>query len=137
MQLRKALTFFNHRTPHKQHYMSHQQSQIEDNLLDTPIVPNAPITPPNGKYRILNDSSVYFKGLFGMIFCIIPSAILGLVLVKISLEQAKVALKEYDKNPSNYRLSSLKMLKRGRTFAYIGLTLFIVELIALMAYMSI
>lgn len=112
-----------------------QQSQIEANLLDSPI--EVITKPPNGKYRILNDSSVYFKGLFGMIFCIIPSAILGLVLVKISLEQAKVALKEYDKNPSNYRLSSLKMLKRGRTFAYIGLTLFIVELIALMAYMSI
>ena len=91
----------------------------------------------NGRNRILNDSSIFFKGLFGMILCIVPAAIIGLVLIKMSLEQAREAIKEYEENPVIYRVDSIKRVKLGKTFAYIGLFLFILELIALVAFMSI
>lgn len=72
-----------------------------------------------------------------MILCIVPAAIIGLVLIKISLEQAKVAVSDYKKAPHLYMPSSIKRVKRGRIFALIGLALFFGELIALLAYMSI
>ena len=111
----------------------------EQELIDSDVKESSKKTgyPLNGRHRILNDSSVFYKGLFGMILCIVPAAIIGLVLIKISLEQAKAAIKEYEEEPNMYRISSVNMIKRGRTFAYIGLALFVLELIALVAYMSI
>ncbi|MDX2360892.1 MAG: hypothetical protein QNK23_08810 [Crocinitomicaceae bacterium] len=114
--------------------MSQEQEIIDNDISE--LSPKTKFSRSSGKNRILNDSSVFYKGLFGMILCIVPAAIIGLVLIKISLEQAKVALTEYRKDPDHYRISSIKMIKRGRTFAYIGLALFILELIALVAYMS-
>jgi len=116
--------------------MTNQKDIIDNDIFD---LPKETIKPEqgNGRNRILNDSSVFYKGLIGMILCIVPAAIVGLVLIKISLEQAKVAIKEYNENPSFFRPSSISMIRRGRTFAYIGLTLFVVEIIALMTYMSI
>lgn len=116
--------------------MSDQKEIIDNDIFDSPEEVETPSQQKGGN-QILNDSSVFYKGLFGMIFCIIPAAIVGLVLIKISLEQAKVAIKEYNTNPSLYRLRSINMIRRGRTFARIGLTLFIGELIALVTYMSI
>lgn len=113
----------------------------ENQLIDNEIVDSSEWADVHssriGRNRILNDSSVFYKGLFGMILCIAPAAIVGLVLVKISLEQAKVALNEYKEKPSFYKLSSIKRIKQGRIFAYIGLSLFILEIVALVTYMSI
>jgi hypothetical protein len=83
---------------------------------------------------LLNDRSVFYKGLFGMILCILPGAIIGLVLVKISLDQGKAALVEYKASPERFSLSSYKKVKRGRMFAYIGLAMFILEILALVLY---
>ena len=87
----------------------------------------------NGPLDLLNDTSVYYKGLFGLILCVFPGAIIGLVLVKISLTQAKAALEEYAAYPDKYKDESLRRVKAGRTMAYIGLAFFIVEILAILA----
>lgn len=107
---------------------------IDNDILDSPKDNQSTI---DGQHRILYDSSVFYKGLFGMILCIVPAAIVGIIFVKIALDHSKIALKKYNENPSAYKLESLRMIKRGRVFAYIGLSLFIVEIIALMTLMSI
>lgn len=115
--------------------MSHLKTHIENQILDSSVPSeNRQIT--SGKQRIFNDSSIFFKGLIGLILCLVPASIIGLVLVKMSLDQAKVAIHEYNQNPSLYRLSSIRMITQGKKFAYIGLILFILELIALIAYMT-
>lgn len=86
--------------------------------------------------NILNDTSIYYKGLFGMILCILPGAIIGLILIKMSLEQAKKARIEYELNSKKYYLSSIRKVKKGQTFARIGLFIFIVEIIILLIIMS-
>lgn len=116
--------------------MLYQKETIDNDVLDSPLKSDNQFS-PNGRNRILNDSSVFYKGLIGMILCIVPAAIVGLILIKISLEQAKIATKVYNDNPGTYRFSSINMVKRGRMFAYVGLTLFIIEIIALVMYMSI
>lgn len=85
---------------------------------------------------LINDKSVFYKGLFGLILCIFPGAIIGLVLIKISLEQAKVALTTYQEDSGKYRMESVKKVKSGRTMAYIGLAIFICEILALVGYTS-
>jgi hypothetical protein len=115
--------------------MSDQNDIIDREMFDLPK-DSEQSEQGNGRNRILNDSSIFYKGLIGMILCIVPAAIVGLVLIKISLDQAKDAIKEIDEHPSFYRQSSISIVRRGRTFAYIGLGLFIVEIIALMTFMS-
>lgn len=115
--------------------MSNNQEIIDSELFEKPKE-DAPIT-PSGRNYILNDSSIFYKGLFGMILCLAPAAIIGIILVKISLDQAKVAMTEYKNSPEQFRMSSINMVKRGRVFAYIGLALFVLEIIALMIYMSV
>ena len=115
--------------------MSQEQELIDNGILELSNSGEFN-SPRKGRNRILNDTSIFYKGLFGMILCIVPAAIIGLVLIKISLEEAKVALTEYKNTPEIYRTSSINMVKRGKTFAYIGLTLFIVEIVALVGYMS-
>ena len=85
---------------------------------------------------LVNDTSIFYKGLFGLILCIFPGAIIGLVLIKISLEQAKVALTTYQEDSGKYRMESVKKVKSGRTMAYIGLVIFICEILALVGYTS-
>lgn len=115
--------------------MSNDQELIDADLLELPKETPTPEY-SHVRNRILNDSSIFYKGLFGFILCLAPAAIIGLVLVKMSLEQSKVALAEYKESPTQFRKSSINMVKRGRTLAFIGLTLFIVEIIALVTYMS-
>ena len=115
--------------------MPQEHEIIDTDLLEFPKEKKA-ASSSTGKNRILNDSSIFYKGIIGMILCLMPAAIIGLMLVKISLEQSKIALTEYKDAPSQFRESSIKMVKRGRTFAFIGLALFILEIIALVTYMS-
>lgn len=91
----------------------------------------------SGDFTLLNDKSVFYKGLFGMIFCILPGAIIGLVLVKMSLEQSKESLIQYKLNPNFYSQESVNKLKLGRKFAWIGLIMFLLEIVLLMVYMSV
>lgn len=85
---------------------------------------------------LVNDTSIFYKGLFGMILCIFPGAIIGLVLIKVSLDQAKVALTSYQEDSGKFRIESYKKVKNGRTMAYIGLVFFIVEILAIVVYTS-
>jgi hypothetical protein len=105
------------------------------NLIDSMPPTEANIL-TNGTNRLVNDSSIYYKGLIGMILCILPGAIIGLVFVKISLEQARDAITAYQNKPQMYTLSSFEMVKKGRMFARIGLAVFIAEIVALVAFMS-
>lgn len=116
--------------------MSNQKEKIDNELLDA-FSQTAAKAPVNGSNRILNDSSVFYKGLFGMILCILPGAIIGLVLIKVSLEQAKEGLTTYHNNPQEYKLSSYELMKKGRMLARIGLAIFIIEIVALVAFMSV
>ncbi len=94
--------------------------------------------PYTGKQiHLVNDRSIYFKGLFGLLFCILPGAIVGLVLVKMSLDQAKEAMIEYQSNPGKYKDASIETVKSGRKMAYIGLAVFILEIVIFLAYTSI
>lgn len=86
--------------------------------------------------NVANDFSIYYKGLFGMILCILPGAIVGLVLVKLSLDQASEARNAIENHPQSYKDSSIKRVKNGTMMARIGLGLFIVEIIALVLFMS-
>jgi hypothetical protein len=108
------------------------QYELLDNDSDQLNGPNV-----TGEYLLLNDKSVFYKGLFGMVFCILPGAIIGLVLVKMSLEQSKESLIQYKLNPNFYSQESVNKLKLGRKFAWIGLIMFILEIVLLMVYMSV
>jgi len=66
----------------------------------------------------------------------LPGAVIGLVFVKISLDQAKEATTEYQNNPHKYKAVSMETFKKGRTMAYIGLAIFILEIVAFLAYTS-
>lgn len=110
--------------------------EVIDNDLHELSLGNEVNLPFSKDNRILNDTGIYYKGIVGMILCIIPAAIVGLVLVKISLEQSKVALKEYNDNPSLYKTSSIYYVKQGRKYASIGLGIFIFEIITLVSIMS-
>ena len=84
--------------------------------------------------NLINDTSVFYKGMLGMILCLTPGSIIGLVFVKISLDQAKATLEIYQRNPNKFKPESLKKVKNGRIMAYIGLGLFIVEILLLVGY---
>jgi len=84
--------------------------------------------------NLINDTSVFYKGMLGMILCLSPGAVIGLVFVKISLDQAKATLDIYHGNPNKFKPESLKKVKNGRTMAYIGLGLFIAEILLLVGY---
>lgn len=84
-----------------------------------------------------NDNSIFYKGMFGMILCIMPVAMLGLVLVKMSLDQAKEARKSFKAEPHAYLAASVKKVLLGRKMAYIGLVMFVLEIVTLVIYMSV
>lgn len=101
--------------------------EILDQLPNALEEPN-PMYPPR-KIHLVNDRSVYLKGLFGMLLCIPPGGIIGLVLVKMSLNQAKEASIEYQNNPDKYKPDSMERVNKGRTMAQIGLAIFILEIL--------
>ena len=84
----------------------------------------------------VNESSIFYKGLFGMLLCLTPGSVIGLVLVNISLNQSKEAISSIGKKSQEYGQARFRKIKQGRTMAYIGLTFFVVELIALVVLMS-
>ncbi|MES2554611.1 MAG: hypothetical protein V4604_00595 [Bacteroidota bacterium] len=100
------------------------------------ILDQLPHDPSVRQEDLINDTSIFYKGLFGLILCIFPGAIIGLVLIKISLEQAKVAMTSYQEDSGRFRIESYKKVKSGRTMAYIGLVIFICEILALVGYTS-
>lgn len=84
---------------------------------------------------LISDTSIYNKGLWGLIFCVL-GGILGLVLVRISLQQATDALESYKRSPQDYLESSYRLVLKGQRLARIGVGIFIGEIVLLVAYMS-
>lgn len=84
----------------------------------------------------INAGSIYAKGILGIIFSIIPT-LYGLVFIKQCLDTARDAEKDISENPGMYLDASIKKIKTGKTMAYIGLGIFLGEIIALVTYMSI
>jgi hypothetical protein len=113
-------------------------NSIQDTLLDEDAIEIIVDldSKPNETNTILNHNSIFYKGLFGMILCILPGAIVGLVLIKISLEQAKKARRDIELNSEKYSQTSIRRVKKGQLFARIGLTLFIAEIIAIIIFIS-
>ncbi len=87
------------------------------------------------KKDLVNDTSIYSKGFWGLIFCIL-GGLLGLVLVRISLQQATDALESYKRSPQDYLDSSYRLVLKGQRLARIGVGIFIGEIVLLVAYMS-
>lgn len=113
---------------------------VTSDLIDQPIKETT-VFGTQPKYskpvRILNDNSVFYKGLFGMIFCIIPGGIIGLVLIKLAMEQSHEALTQYQRNPQMYLESSINKIRNGRKMSIIGLIIFALEIIAFIIYTSV
>ncbi|NVK64864.1 MAG: hypothetical protein HWE22_09765 [Flavobacteriales bacterium] len=89
------------------------------------------------KNPFVNESSIFFKGLFGMILCMTPGSIIGLVLVNISLNQSREAISIVGKNSTEYAQKEFRRIRQGRTMAFIGLWFFIFEIAALVVLMGV
>jgi hypothetical protein len=85
--------------------------------------------------RLPYDKSVFWTGLIGMILCLAPGGIIGLVLIKISLNRAKTANKLFEENAIIYNDSSVSKIKLGMVFSYMGICFFILGIIGLLIYM--
>lgn len=109
---------------------------MSHNLLDSPLATAGHEDQPYTErpVHLVNDRSIYFKGLFGMLLCILPGAIIGLVLVKICLDQAGQALTAYKTDPGRYKEASVQKVRSGRTMAYIGVAIFILEILVFVIY---
>ena len=83
-----------------------------------------------------NENSIFYKGLFGMIICLTPGSIIGLLLVNVSLNQSKEAISIVGRNSEKHRSKDFRKIRNGRIMAIIGLSLFILEIVALVGYMS-
>jgi hypothetical protein len=75
--------------------------------------------------RLPYDKSVFWTGLIGMILFMAPGGIIGLVLIKISLNRAKTANKLFEENAIIYNDSSISKIKLGMLFSYMGIGFFI------------
>lgn len=82
------------------------------------------------------DSHIFWTGLIGMILCMVPGGIIGLLFVKMSLDRSKVVLKLHIDNPTLYSETSLNKIEKGVLFSKIGIALFVVGLIGLVLIMS-
>lgn len=81
-------------------------------------------------------SSIYTRGLLSIVFNLI-SVLLGLIFVKQCLDLARDAEKSIAANRDKYLESSIKKIKTGKMMGYIGLGIFLAEIILLVGYMSI
>lgn len=113
--------------------------QINQDILDQPLYENVSFTNSsslNNQINLNQDNSIFYKGLFALILNILPGTIIGLILVKMTLDQAKIALKDFKNNPSHYKSHSIKKVKNGQLMAYIGLSFVILEILGLLIYTS-
>lgn len=81
-------------------------------------------------------SSIYTRGLLSIVFNLI-SVLLGLIFVKQCFDLAREAEKSIAANPDKYLESSIKKIKTGKMMGYIGLGIFLAEIILLVGFMSI
>lgn len=106
--------------------LDHEMQQAE--TIETRYPPEA--------LPLLNENSIYYKGMIGLIFCIVPGAVVGLIFIKMSLDQAKETEKHRADFPEMYTEAAIARVKKGVFMARAGLVLFVCEIVALIACMS-
>jgi hypothetical protein len=94
------------------------------------------IIDPSKQVILPNDRSIFLKGLFALIFFIVPGFMIALILTKMCLDESKTALESYKASPHLYLDSSISKVKKGRLFVYIGLGIFVFETIVFLGYIS-
>lgn len=104
-------------------------TEILDNVFTQVVDPAKQVDLPN-------DRGIFLKGLFALIFFIVPGFMVGLILTKLCFDDSKIALETYKANPHQYKESSLAKIRNGRTLAYIGLGVFVLESIVFLGYVS-
>ena len=72
------------------------------------------------KLDIPGERGIRTKTLLGIVFCLL-GALVGLLLLRQSLIQAKDVLETYKKNPDLYKRSSYLAVKKSENLAYFGL----------------
>ena len=85
--------------------------------------------------RLPYDKSIFWTGLIGMILCIAPGGIIGLVIIRISLSRAKTANRLLEEKANIYSDSSISKIKLGMMFSYMGICFFTLGIIGLLIYM--
>lgn len=86
--------------------------------------------------RLPHEQSVFWTGLIGMILCMAPGGIIGLVLIRISLNRVKTANRLFEENTNIYSDSAISKIKLGMLFSYMGICFFTLEIIGLLIYMQ-
>ena len=94
------------------------------------------IIDPTKQIILPNDRSIFLKGLFALIFFIVPGFMIALILTKMCFDESKIALETYKAAPHLYKESSISKVKRGRLLVYIGLGIFVFESIVFLGYIS-
>ncbi len=104
-------------------------SELIDNVFTQVVDPSQQVNLPN-------DRGVFLKGLFALIFFIVPGFMIALILTKMCFDDSKIALESYNKAPHLYKESSISKIKKGRMLVYIGLGVFVFETIVFLGYLS-
>lgn len=84
----------------------------------------------------IDAREIYAKGVLSIIFSLL-SMILGLIFMKQCFDLVRGAEKDIAENPGKYLDSSIQKIKTGKTLGYIGLGIFLVEVILLVGFMSV
>lgn len=90
--------------------------------------------PPQGNYgiqeKLPNSGGILTCGIIGII---LSFGLFGIILNIIALSMAGGAIRKYNENPGRYTAQSLSRVKAGRTCGIIGLSLFVVTLLIIVA----
>jgi hypothetical protein len=95
-----------------------------------------PVVDASKQVNLPNDRGIFLKGLFALIFFIVPGFMISMILTKMCFDDSKIALEAYRTAPHLYKESSVSKVKKGRMLLYIGLGVFIFETIVFLGYIS-
>lgn len=84
----------------------------------------------------IDAREIVAKGILAIIFSLL-SMILGLIFVKQCFDLVRGAEKDIANNPGKYLDTSIQKIKTGKLLGYIGLGIFLVEVILLIGFMSV
>ncbi|HET6990425.1 MAG TPA: hypothetical protein VFJ43_03835 [Bacteroidia bacterium] len=89
--------------------------------------------PPQGAYgmqeKLPNSGGILTLGILGIVL----AGGIGIILSIIAIAMASGAINTYNQNPGRYTEQSLSRVKAGRTCAIIGLCLFVVVILLVIA----
>ena len=81
---------------------------------------NEQMTKSTIKIQLPNSTGILVLGILSIVFCCCYG-ILGVVFGVIAISLSKNALREYESNPEQYTITSVKNMRAGRICAIIGL----------------